>query len=117
MLVQESSEAVSTMFDTPKVYELQAQICTLCIYVLLLTEASSYYISSHRIAELVTSRKQCCLLYNSNASNVPHDISLKEQQEDEGFQWARQWYPVAVMRDLEARDPRQPYPVKVREAE
>lgn len=29
------------------------------------------------------------------------------------FEWTRQWYPVAVMRDLEARDPRQPYPVQV----
>ncbi|CAM9819899.1 unnamed protein product, partial [Ectocarpus sp. 4 AP-2014] len=47
----------------------------------------------------------------------------KPQQEDEGktgvrdqeaaFEWTRQWYPVVVMRDLEARDPRQPYPVKL----
>ncbi|CAB1112705.1 unnamed protein product [Ectocarpus sp. CCAP 1310/34] len=48
---------------------------------------------------------------------------LDERQEDEGktgvqgqeaaFEWTRQWYPVVVMRDLEARDPRQPYPVKL----
>lgn len=31
----------------------------------------------------------------------------------EGFDWKRQWYPVAVVRDLEAMDPREPYPVKV----
>lgn len=31
----------------------------------------------------------------------------------QGFDWRRQWYPVAVLRDLEAMDPRQPYPVKV----
>lgn len=32
---------------------------------------------------------------------------------DEGFQWRRQWYPVVVMRDLEAMDPRKPYSFKV----
>eukprot|EP00752_Nemacystus_decipiens_P001793 g1732.t1 len=41
------------------------------------------------------------------------DYADQEQKEEEGFQWARQWYPVAVMRDLEARDPRQPYPVQL----
>lgn len=41
----------------------------------------------------------------------------QQEQEEEGFQWRRQWYPVAVMRDLEARDPRQPYAVQVGEAE
>ena len=43
----------------------------------------------------------------------------QEQLEEEasphrqGFDWKRQWYPVAAMRDLEAMDPRQPYSVKV----
>lgn len=36
---------------------------------------------------------------------------FKKSQQD--FEWTRQWYPVAVMRDLEAMDPRKPYPVKV----
>eukprot|EP00752_Nemacystus_decipiens_P014318 g12737.t1 len=37
----------------------------------------------------------------------------QEQEQEEGFRWTRQWYPVAVMRDLEARDARQPYPVQL----
>eukprot|EP00903_Cladosiphon_okamuranus_P006404 g6269.t1 len=37
----------------------------------------------------------------------------QENEQKEGFDWTRQWYPVAVMRDLEARDVRQPYPVKL----
>lgn len=32
----------------------------------------------------------------------------------QGFDWTRQWYPVAIMRDLEAMDPRKPYPIKVK---
>ncbi|CAM9792370.1 unnamed protein product, partial [Hapterophycus canaliculatus] len=36
-----------------------------------------------------------------------------DSDEHEDFQWARQWYPVAIMRDLEARDPRQPFPVQL----
>lgn len=42
------------------------------------------------------------------------EMPASEDQEKK-FQWNRQWYPVAVMRDLEARDPRQPYPVQVGE--
>lgn len=38
-----------------------------------------------------------------------------EESERGGFDWKRQWYPVAIMRDLEAMDPRKPYPVKVGE--
>ncbi|CAM9927265.1 unnamed protein product [Scytosiphon promiscuus] len=37
----------------------------------------------------------------------------EEEAKESKFQWARQWYPVAVIRDLEARDPRQPYPVQL----
>lgn len=41
------------------------------------------------------------------------EASLTEDDTQDTFQWTRQWYPIAVIRDLEARDPRQPYPVQL----
>lgn len=38
----------------------------------------------------------------------------EDTSQRQGFEWTRQWYPVAVMRDLEAMDRRKPYPVQVR---
>lgn len=42
-------------------------------------------------------------------------LQVAQSGDTKGFEWTRQWYPVAVVRDLEAMDPRQPYPVKVQE--
>lgn len=68
--------------------------------------------------------RNCCVLRVHALEMKPgrDDVSQQQQQlllqrrdqQAEGFQWTRQWYPVAVMRDLEARDARQPYPVQVR---
>lgn len=45
---------------------------------------------------------------------VEESATAAEDTAQQGFDWTRQWYPVAVMRDLEAMDPRKPYPVKAR---
>ncbi|CAN0527164.1 unnamed protein product, partial [Scytosiphon promiscuus] len=46
------------------------------------------------------------------SNRAQQEASLTEDGTQETFQWTRQWYPIAVIRDLEARDPRQPYPLQ-----